>query len=259
MKDLESQLTKTGNLFDDRRQSAIYLSLLRQGEVGVEALRKDTGIHSETIQRELKKMVKKQTVSIIHKGRNKKIKATPLSQLQEILENNINQFDFLLKPLLEVSAEAQQPKVQIFLGEHNFGMLQIKLLKLQPEAHNIDVISTQPKNWREAMINSGKLDQFEKLRLKKEINFNLSCFSSNRGEVEHNNRQFFPDQPQALKRKYRYVESSDSPPLQIQIWQNTIVISIFSAQPSIHMVFEDKNMKKAMKAYFNVLWEIGIP
>lgn len=108
------------------------------------------------------------------------------------------------------------------------------------------------------MVSSRKLDQFERLRIKKEIGFRLSCFSKYRGEVEYNNRTFFTTQPPHLKRKYRYIETADSSPLQIQVWENHIVISIFSAQPNIHIVFEDKNIRSAMKSYFDILWKIGI-
>ncbi|MBP7075317.1 MAG: hypothetical protein KBA81_08060 [Rhabdochlamydiaceae bacterium] len=131
-------------------------------------------------------------------------------------------------------------------------------MKLQSEKQDIFVISTQPKAWREAMVSSRKLDQFERLRIKKEIGFRLSCFSKYRGEVEYNNRTFFTTQPPHLKRKYRYIETADSSPLQIQVWENHIVISIFSAQPNIHIVFEDKNIRSAMKSYFDILWKIGI-
>ena len=257
MKDIEELLTNTAGLFDNRRQAAIYLALLKIGSSGIENLHTETGVHRETIQREVKKMHRIGTVAIQRLGRNKKIEATPPSQLQEILEATKERFDFILKPLLEVSAEQQHPKINVFLGHHHLGLLQLRLLKLQPPKQNICVISTHPKDWREAMVASGKLEQFERLRIKNDVGFLLSCFSKYRGEVEHNNREFFTTQPPALKRKYRYVESTDSTPLQIQVWENHVVISIFSAKPSIHIVFEDKNIRNAMKSYFDILWRIG--
>lgn len=258
MDDLASNLTTT-RLFANRRQAALYLALLRSGVTGVEGLYKATGIHRESIQRELKKMVIQGTVHITLTGRNKKIEAVPISQLQETLEQTREKFDLLLKPLLEIEAEGQHPKVNVFVNSHAFGSLQLRLLKLQPDAQSIFVISTHPKAWRETMVESGKLILFEKERITKKIQFYLSCFSEFRGQVEHNNRQFFAGQPPHLKRKYRYIETADSSPLQIQIWLHHVVISIFSARPSIHIVFEDKHIQKAMKAYFDILWKIGTP
>ena len=259
MKDLADNLKQIPELFDSRRQAAIYLALLQGGASGVEKIHKETGIHRETLQRELKKMELKGVVLVKRAGRNKRIQAVPISRLQEILESTKEKFDFLLKPLLEVAAEGQQPKVNVFINNHAFGLLQTRLIKMQPEQHDIFVISTLPQAWREAMVESGKLSLFERLRLARKVGFMLSCFSEFRGQVEYNNREYFAVQPQALKRKYRYVETADSSPLQIQIWQNHVVISIFSANPSIHLVFEDKNIHVAMKSYFDILWKIGVP
>ncbi len=258
MDELIDSLNQTGELFDNRGQAAIYLALLRIGVTGVERLRKETGIHRETIQREIKKMERKGTVHLSRLGRNKKIQAVPISKLQEILEAKREKFDFLLKPLLEVAAESQQPKVNVFMGNHAYGLLQIRLIKMQPAGQDIFVISVHPQAWREAMVESGKLSLFEKVRLEKKIRLLLTCFTAFRGQVEYNNRVFFANQPQELKRKYKYIETADSSPLQIQVWQNHIVISIFSAVPSIHIVFEDSNIKKAMKSYFDILWKIGV-
>src|SRR5262245_38187559 len=43
----------------------------------------------------------------------------------------------------------------------------MKLIKLQPEDSQISVISTQPKEWVEAMHQSRRLESFESLRTKK--------------------------------------------------------------------------------------------
>jgi hypothetical protein len=201
----------------------------------------------------------KGTVLISRAGRNKKIQAVPISKLQEILESTKEKFDFLLKPLLEVAAEGQHPKVNVFINNHAFGLLQTRLIKMQPDGNDIFVISTLPQAWREAMVESGKLFLFERLRLEKKVGFLLSCFSAFRGQVEYNNREYFSDQTKGLKRKYRYVETADSSPLQIQVWHSHVVMSIFSANPSIHIVFEDKNIHAAMKSYFDILWKIGTP
>jgi sugar-specific transcriptional regulator TrmB len=259
MNDLENSLSEMGDLFSNKRQASIYLSLLQEGSSGVEKIHKATGIHSEAIQRELKKMALKGTVRVARNGRNKKIQAVSISRLQEILEKSKEKFDFVLKPLLEIASENQQPKVNVFINNSAFGLMQTRLLKVQPQGHDVFVISTHPQAWREAMIEAGKLSLFERERVARKVGFLLSCFSAFRGEVEYNNREYFADQPQALKRKYRYIETADSSPLQIQVWDAHVVISIFSAEPSIHIVFEDKNIKKAMKSYFDILWKIGVP
>lgn len=259
MQKLTDLLTKTGAFFEDRRQSMLYLALLRLGTSGIESLHKETGIHRETIQRELRKMERRGTITITQKGRNKKIQAVPISKLQENLEHTKEKFEFLLKPLLEAEAESQQPKVNVFMGSQAFGLLQIRLLKIQPKGQPIYVTSANPKAWREAMVDSGKLEQFERERIVKKVTFWLSCFESVRGEVEYNNRAIFVNQPPELKRKYRYIKTADYTPLTIQIWQNHVCLSIFSADPAVHIVFEDKTINHAMKSYFNILWRIGTP
>lgn len=244
-------------LFGDPDQSAIYLALLRQGPLGAEKLRQVTGIHRETIQRTLKKMEKLGTVSILKTGRNKKALASPVSELQKRIELQKDNFDLLLKPLLEAESEKLRPNIKIYTGSQAFGLLQTKLLKLQPSEHDIEVISARPKDWLEAMVQARRLSHFEELRLSKKVRFMLSCFSELRGQVEHNNREYFAGQPENLKRQYRYIDTDISSPLQIQIWFNTIVISIFESVPSIHIVIEDAKVCKAMRAYFKILWGVG--
>lgn len=255
---LADSLQEVRGLFANRRQAVIYLATLESGQVGVEALRKKTGIHSETIQRELRKMTVRGTVVVTRAGRNKKVRAVPVAELQEILASTKEKFDFMLKPLLEAAAEKGQPKVSVFMGSSELAQVQLKLVRSQPHKEDVRVISAHPQAWREAMAEARKLDLFERERLTRNVGFMLSCFSAFRGQVEHNNRQYFVDQPASLKRKYRYIETADSSPLQIQIWQNHIVMSIFSATPSLHIVFEDPHIKKAMRSYFDILWGIGV-
>lgn len=259
MDELTTSLHKTGDLFNDRRQAAIYLALIKHGVSGIEKIHQETGIHRESIQRELKKMEQRGTISITQKGRNKKIQAVSVSKLQEILESEKQKFDFILKPLLEVEAENQHPRIKVYTGNHAFGQLQLKLMKLQPAGEDIYLISAHPEAWRKAMVESGKLSQYEKLRVEKKVGTLLTCYSEYRGQVEYNNRVIFANQPQATKRKFRYIDTKDTSPVQIQIWHNHIVLGIDGAIPCIHMVFEDKNIKKAMKSYFDILWKIATP
>lgn len=253
MENIEQLLAKN-HLFSNQRQASIYTALLKNGPLGAEKLKEITGLHRETIQRELKKMSSSGTINIKQHGRNKKAYPVPISLLQEKIDKEYDSFNLLLKPLLEVQAGQKMPKIDIYTGSHKFGLLQIRLIKLQPPGNDIRVISTQPKSWIESMIESRKLSQFENLRIKKEINFLLSCFSQYRGQVEFNNKEYFAHQPERLKRKYRYVETELNSPLQIQVWFGHVLISIFDSYPSIHILIEDSRIVAAMKAYFEILW-----
>lgn len=258
MNEVANSLKQNISLFRNNEQALLYITLLREGSLGAEKLHQFTGLHRESIQRELRKMENTGVIRIVKIGRNKKAEAISVSELQEIIEQKTQNFSSLLKPLLEVEGNKSSPKLDVYMNDHNYGMLQLKLIKLQPENHDIYVISTHPKDWVNAMTTSKKLDRFEDIRLNKKIRFFLSCFSEFRGQVEHNNRQYFAKEQQSLKRQYRYVETADSSPLQIQVWFNSVVISIFESTPSIHIVVEDSRVVKAMKSYFNILWGIGV-
>ena len=253
MENLDKVLAKT-SLFQNERQSLIYLVLLKEGPLGAEKLHDITGLHRETIQRELKKMADAGTISLKQHGRNKKAYPVSISLLQEKIEREYKSFDLLLKPLLEAQAGQKMPKIDVYTGSHKFGLLQLKLIKLQPPEHDIKVISAQPKAWLESMVESRKLSLFEKFRLQKESTFYLCCFSKYKGEVEHNNREYFAHQSEKLKRKYRYLDTELNSPLQIQVWFSHTVVSVFDSYPSIHIVIEDSRVVEAMKAYFEVLW-----
>jgi DNA-binding Lrp family transcriptional regulator len=257
MNQLAQALSQSLPMFEGEQQALIYTTLLREGALGAERLHQKTGLHREAVQRILKKMEKAGTINFIKTGRNKKAAATPLAILQEMMEAQRNNFTDLLKPLLQVEAGIQTPKIKVITGSHAYGLLQMQMIKLQPKEHSIQVISTRPKEWLEAMIEAKKLKHFEELRLGKNIEFLLSCFSELRGQVEYNNREYFSSQPQKLKRQYRYVETESSSPLQIQVWFNAIVISIFEATPSMHILIEDSRVVKAMRSYFNILWSLG--
>lgn len=257
MKEIAKALQKNRQIFSNDRQATIYLALLQNGPLGVEKLAQTTGLHRETLQREIKKMEKLFSVRILQTGRNKKIEASPISALQQILDESTNNFEKLLKPLLETQSDKNQPKIEVYMNDHKFALLQIKLMKLQPEKNDSYVISARPQKWINAMINSRKLEQFEKIRLQKRVGILLSAFSEYKGQVEYNNRNYFTSQPKNLKRHYRYVKTNESSPIQIQIWFQAIVISIFDSTPSIHIVIEDKRIVKAMRSYFKILWGIG--
>lgn len=253
MENIEQLLSKN-HLFSNQREALIYTTLLKNGPLGAEKLKDLTGLHRETIQRELKKMAVSGTINLKQHGRNKKAYSVSLSLLQEKIDKEYDSFNLLLKPLLEVQAGQKMPKIDIYTGSHKFGLLQMRLIKLQPPGQDIRVISTQPKSWIENMIESQKLSQFENLRTKKRINFLLSCFSQYRGQVESNNREYFAYQPERLKRKYRYVETELNSPLQIQVWFGHVLISIFDSYPSIHILIEDSRIVTAMKSYFEIIW-----
>lgn len=245
-------------LFTNEKQALIYITLLQQGPLGVGKLYNITGLHRENIQRELKKMVEAGTITLKKHGRNKKAYPTSISSLQEKLDKDYDSFNLLLKPLLEVQAGRKIPKIDIYAGGHKFGLLQLKLIKLQPPSHDIGVISAQPKAWIESMTESRKLSLFEKVRLQKEVNFNLLCFSQYKGEVEYNNREYFAHQPEKLKRKYRYIDTELNSPLQTQIWFGHILISIFDSYPNLHILVEDSRIVAAMRAYYEILWKSAI-
>ena len=244
-------------VFAGEKQSLIYLALLKEGPLGAERLHAETGLHRETIQRELKKMQKAGTIRFERHGRNKKATPVPISVLQEQMERNRDVFTGLLKPLIEAQSSQKKPKIEIYAGNHAFGQLELKLIKLQPKDFSIKVIGAKPKAWIEAMIESRKLSYFEQVRLEKEIPFLLTCFSQDKGHVEHNNREYFAAQPQSLKRKYRYVETELNAPLQIQLWCDNILISMFESFPSIHIYIQDKRIAAAFNSYFELLWGIA--
>ena len=253
MENLDKVLAQN-RLFANQRQAQIYIALLREGPLGAEKLHDLTGLYRETIQRELKKMALAGVVTLKKLGRNRKAYPVQISSLQEKIEKEYDSFNLLLKPLLEAQANQRTPKIDIYTGSHKFGLLQLKLIKLQPPGHDIRVISAQPKAWIEGMIEGHKLSLFERARLQKDVTFNLLCFSSYKGEVEYNNREYFAHQPEKLKRKYRYVETELNSPLQIQVWFNCAVMSMFGSYPSIHIVIEDSRIVSAMRTYFEVLW-----
>lgn len=90
-------------------------------------------------------------------------------------------FDLLLKPLLEAEARSGDRKiVQIFKGNHAFGLLQIKLIKTHPKKTPIHVISTHPKEWVDAMNESKKLQLFENIVFKKRASSSCLVFRSER-------------------------------------------------------------------------------
>lgn len=245
-------------LFANQDQAVLYVTLLREGPLGTEKLHQITQLHREMIDRELRKMEKTGTVTLIKNGRNKKAHAISIAGLQDILDQKNTNFNELLKPLLEAENNRKIPKLAVYMNDQAFGLLQMKLIKLQPKDQAVRVISTHPREWLAAMLQSRKLSRFETVRLEKEIPFMLSCFSERRGEVEFNNREYFAAQPEKLKRQYRYVETSGSSPMQIQIWFHCIVISLFESAPSIHIVIDDLRIVKAMNSYFQILWSIGV-
>lgn len=255
MENLAQTLFSGVPLFKNERQSLIYLTLLQNEAMGAEHLHQHTQIHRETIQRELKDMETRGVVMITQEGRNRKASAIPISSLQEKLEQYQVNFDQLLKPLM-MAASSNKKKVStsILHDNHAYSLLQLKLMKTQPKGSVVHVISVQPKEWVSSMLEFRKLEPFEKLRLSKEVKFQLLCFSDLKGQIEENTRKYFVDQPRGLKREYRYVTSELSSPIQIQIWHNTIVMSIFSVTPSLHITIENAQVRKAMYSYFLLLW-----
>jgi len=251
-------ITEGSPFFENERQAVLYMTLLREGTLGTEKLHQKTHIHRESIQRELKKMERNGTVVFQQSGRNKKAGAVSVSSLQEILEMRHEKFENILKPLFDAeAANSKNTKVQVLYDSHAFGLLQMKLVKTQPRGQQVHVISNQGKSWIKAMIESGKLSRFEKIRLEREVVLELLCFEETRGQVEENAREYFAGQPPQLKRKYRYVDTELSSPLQIQIWFNSIVISIFSVTPSVHIMIENPQVVSAMLAYSKILWRTG--
>lgn len=255
-----NELTKnlTGlEFFENERQSQIYLGLLEKGPLGAAQISNHTGLHRETIQRELKKMAANGVVKIDRSGRNKKTRAISVGELEEKISTNFQSFNLLLKPLLETQANKKIPQIQIYTGNHDFGLLQTRLIKIQPTGDDVRVISAQPKAWIDAMTESRKLDLFERLRMEKRANFKLCTFSQYKGQVEHNNREYFAHQPAKLKRQYRYLEADRSSPIQIQVWHSHALLSIFSQRPSVHILIEDNKIAAAMLSYFKILWNVA--
>ena len=255
--DLINSLQANVPMFDNDKQALLYTTLLRTGPLGAEKLHQQTKLHRESIQRELKKMTKNGTITLAQVGRTKKAKAIPITSLQEILEQKTNAFSLILKPLLEVESLRNKLDIQVVQDSHDFGTPQVKLMKLQPPNHPVRIISAQPKAWLGAMIEARKMKLSEDVRIKKSIPLELLCFTDLKGEVEEMNREYFASEPKDLKRKQRYVDAELSSPMQIQVWHNQIVISIFQITPSVHISIENPQIVKAMNTYFSLLWKMG--
>ena len=254
---LSQALSQQYPFFRNERQALVYITLLKWGSLGVTHLSQKTGLHREVIQRELKRMVATGTVSLSQKGRNKKAQAVSLYALTELLESKRENFEQLLKPLLEAEAGTKKSTVaSVYAGTAAFGILQMKMIRLQPLHSTVRVLSVRPKEWVRAMVGARKLERFERQRLQRQVRLELLCYSELRGQVEENNRTYFWNQPEELKRKIKYVDTELSSPLQIQIWESAVVMSVFDASPSLHILINSTAAVRAMASYFKVLWSL---
>ena len=227
----------------EEKESNVYITLLKIGEVTATRISKETGIERTLIYYILQKLQEKGLVSYKLKNNVKYHNATDPQHILDSLNDKIGVCKDLLPELkkLQSSTSEEEVIVNIYKG---FQGLKAVMRDLFTGTKEILVLGEQgqfAKNYPEY----GHV--YLHLLKKNNIKERVIARTDFKGKI-----------PGGEKSEYRYLPKASISPTTTVIYQNKIVISIWE-KPTHNILIKSKKIAESYKAYFNQLWKQAKP
>jgi len=242
---MQEQLKELG-LTDN--EISVYQTLIDIGENSVGPIIKKTNMHRQVAYDALLGLEKKDMIIKTTKnGRNNYRIANP----QNIIDNIRHKEKVATVLINEVNKLTSEHKeiqeIKIYEGKKAFTNMFIKNDENTPIGYTNLIITAANKEWEEIMISTGGLERSNRIRKKRNIYVKLIYDEKDRkdaGKVAKENIE------------HRFLDRGHSPPMEIAIWHDSVVIQSFGKDVFAIQV-KNKKFQNTYKEHFNKLWEIA--
>lgn len=251
---MEKELTKLGF---NKEEAKVYISLLESGQTTAGPIVKKTGLHRQVVYDTLEKLKNKELVCEAIKSNRKNWTASSPAQIMQQIKKQENLAKEILPDLFSAyKLSGHKQEVRVFEGIDGFRAIHKNNIEDQPRNSEVMIMGSTGWQWTRNMEKSHFLDQFEKIRMSKNMKFNIIFFEKERKETEKLIKEFWLKQPKAQRRTYRFLPDYFESPVGMQIWEDNITMIIYS-ETILAIQIKNELVVENFKKYFEFLWKIA--
>jgi len=242
---IEEILTKLG-LTDN--EAKLYLILLSIGPSHSGAIITKTGFQSSVVYHLLHSLMEKGFVSDVTENKKKIFSAADPSALQRLIDEKESELDevkkefkYTLEELNKIKKkDKSEQSVTVYSGIKGIQTIQNDVLNTAKEY----LIYSTRNNFTNAMPKYR--EYFREMRLAKKIRQKVIIADDERK----------PNRPYQEK---RYIPKEFASPVNMQIYNNKVVIFMWDATPPVAVVFEGEKVSTSFRHMFETMWKQAKP
>lgn len=244
---MENILADLQQLGFSSKEAAVYVALLRLGEVGTSKIISATGLHGQFVYNALKTLEQKGFVMhTVHRGR-KKFRAKHPATIVRQAERATGLAKNVVATLDRIMMLSPERKYEIIQGVEEFQQLQIALYRNQPVNSEVLLISGAGKQYIDAMDNA----IVKTARLRKEKNIRIRHIGGQ--QQKHELRISGKVQDDFT---FRFLSDFPSGIIGTNIWHDAMSFNIFG-EPLTCFVIRNKKIVDNYRQLFEVLWKLS--
>ena len=233
-----------------KKESEVYLTLLRLGNSPISKLLESTGSHPQVIYRVIDALEKKKLIIVTIQKNRKYVRAEDPRTLEAIEKKKLEDLRAALPELTLLQKTPADALIRISRGNDAVRRLRMRGISELEKGGVYLVIGASGNRYYEVM-GSEFLKEFEKKRVKKRITMKLIAFKSQKEMIEKQNTI-----PQFVN--FRYLSEEFSVFSSTNIFNDTVAILIWSKDPIV-ITIESNEVAESYRQYFVSLWKHASP
>lgn len=242
--DIVDGLTKLGLT---KKESAVYLSLLQQGEVRSSKIISDTGLHSQFVYQALAGLEEKGLAQhTIMRGR-KKFSAKAPTVLQALVEQKKKIADNIQEKLKHMVIPPGLHQFEIFQGNDSFISNEFDLLEKAQEGASLLVIGGTGDAFAKTL--GTQLNEYEYIRIKKNIRVRYIGSEGQRINLTNDSetRKLF---------EFRLLPGLFTGEVNTNILPDSVGFNIFG-EPTTNFTVSNTMIAESYRQFFETLWKLA--
>lgn len=224
-----------------KKESEVYIALLKAGEVGATRLSQSTGIHRVTIYGMLDALIKKGFVVSLKKGAVLHFVAIDPKKILIMLEQKKTEFSSVLSDLESLSNTENKKTVQLYEGERAVSELMADIFGSGSQVYSFGNMDIPEQRHRYVTQNVRKLRLLKKTKIKGITNR-------------------LPNEPETEEWKSltqaRVLASLSTLTTWTYIWEGKVA-NVSYTKGLVGEVIEDEEFANTMLFLWNMLWKQG--
>jgi sugar-specific transcriptional regulator TrmB len=238
MKTLENiGLTKT--------ESRIYTFLVKEGEISVGKIIKETKMHPQIVYRALDGLKAKHLVFESTQNSKKYFRAEDPEKLLTLEEEKITDLKAVVSKLKSMEAISKDALVKILRGNEEVVNLRKRAYKELKKGETYYIIGASGDRFYQVVGEEYK--KLEEKRIKKGVKKKMIAYLSQKKDLLKNDE--FLDLVEL-----RFLKEDLKVPTSTNIFGNTVVILIWDFNPVVILI-ESKSVAESYSQYFEILWK----
>ncbi|TSC79273.1 MAG: Transcriptional regulator TrmB [Parcubacteria group bacterium Gr01-1014_29] len=231
------------------KEAAVYVSLLRQGEVGSSKIIKETELHGQYVYQALGSLEEKGLVQhAIRRGR-KKFSAKSPQVLTRLIDQQKVIADSVAIKLQEMMILPPDQRFEVFQGRESYVAHEFELLEQQQDGSELLVIGGAGDKFNEMM--GERLQEYALLQVKKNISIRYIGSEGQRAGMPemHGHRKLFES---------RYLPGLFTGQVNTNVWLDCLGFNIFG-EPVTRFTIWSPVVAGSYRQFFETLWKLAKP